>query len=103
MSTISPEQFRAGAESADWAVVGDEAVATFKTGDFATGARFFAAVAIVAESANHHPDVEVRYSSVTVHLTTHSEGGLTDADAGVARRISDVAQALGIHAATPAR
>lgn len=102
MGRITPEQFRAGAESGDWAVAGESAVGVFRTGDFATGARFFAAVAIVAESANHHPDVEVAYPTVTVHLTTHSAGGLTEADAALARRISDVARALGI-AAAPGR
>jgi 4a-hydroxytetrahydrobiopterin dehydratase len=36
---------------------------------------------------NHHPDVDIRWNEVTLHLSTHSAGGITDADLALARRI----------------
>lgn len=49
----------------------------------------FNAVAFVANEAKHHPDISVHdYNQLTVSLTTHSEGGVTEADVQVARRIS---------------
>ena len=44
-------------------------------------------VAEAVERANHHPDIDIRYSKVTLRLSTHSEGGLTDLDFEVAEKI----------------
>jgi pterin-4a-carbinolamine dehydratase len=49
------------------------------------------AIAHIAEAADHHPDLEVGYSRVTVTLSTHSAGGLTIKDFVVARRIEETA------------
>ena len=43
-----------------------------------------------AEDMNHHPDLEISWNKVTVTVTTHSEGGLTDNDFELARRIDSV-------------
>ena len=45
------------------------------------------AVARAAEEADHHPDIDIRYRSVTFRLSTHSEGGVTDKDIDVATKI----------------
>ena len=48
------------------------------------------AIAFVAEAANHHPDLSVTWARVTVKLTTHSAGGITQKDFDLARRIEEV-------------
>jgi len=76
--------------------------ATFRTGDFATGAAFVARVAAAADAADHHPDVLLRYPDVTVTTTSHDVGGLTQRDVDLARTVSALADELGIDGA-PAR
>lgn len=98
MDTITTEQFRSSPGVEDWHATPSGAFARFRTEDFATGAKLFAAVAELAEQANHHPDVDVRYSAVGVRLYTHSADGLTAKDAELAARISSAARDLGIEA-----
>jgi 4a-hydroxytetrahydrobiopterin dehydratase len=59
--------------------------------DFLTGIRIVEDVAQLAESMNHHPDIDIRWRTVTFRLSTHSEGGVTDKDIELARSIDDVA------------
>jgi 4a-hydroxytetrahydrobiopterin dehydratase len=47
-------------------------------------------LADLAESENHHPDVDIRYRRVTVRWTTHSAGGITDRDRELADRTADL-------------
>ena len=49
------------------------------------------AIGYVAEAAYHHPDLSVTWGRVTVKLSTHSAGGITDKDFELARQIEDVA------------
>jgi len=56
--------------------------------DFADGIRFLNRVARLAESMNHHPDVDIRYNRIKLSLTTHDEGGLTMKDFNLARSIN---------------
>jgi len=44
-------------------------------------------VADAAEAANHHPDIDIRYNKVTIALTTHDEGGISDKDVALAERL----------------
>ena len=80
----------------DWRVVRDAASTHFRTGSFAAGLALVDAIGTLAEAANHHPDVDLRYHGVTVRLKTHSEGGLTERDVALARQISDAARELGV-------
>jgi 4a-hydroxytetrahydrobiopterin dehydratase len=50
-------------------------------------------VAAAAEAANHHPDMDIRWRTVVLALSTHSEGGLTDKDLRLAERIDELAPA----------
>ncbi len=75
----------------DWRVLTRGLHARFATGDFATGAALVADIAAAAEEADHHPDVELRYPHVAVHLRSHDVGGITMRDVRLARRISDLA------------
>ncbi len=55
--------------------------------EFMEGIDFVDAVAEIAEEAGHHPDIDIRWCTITVRLTTHEVGGLTDSDFEVARKI----------------
>jgi 4a-hydroxytetrahydrobiopterin dehydratase len=60
--------------------------------DFGHAIAFVDRVAVVAELANHHPDIHLHdWNKVTLELSTHSEGGLTRADFDLAMRIDELA------------
>ena len=70
-----------------WSVDGKAIVKEFSCGDFAGSVEFVNRLTPVAEEMNHHPDLEISWSTVTVTISTHSEGGLTGADFELAGRI----------------
>ncbi len=90
--TITPQRFH----EFDWRVIRDAASTHYRTGSFAKGLALVDAIGELAEAANHHPDIDLRYGGVTVRLKTHSEGGLTERDVALARQISEAARELGI-------
>ena len=59
---------------------------TYQFKDFPKAIRFVNAVARLAEKAWHHPDIDIRWNKVTLTLTTHDAGGLTEKDFDLARR-----------------
>jgi 4a-hydroxytetrahydrobiopterin dehydratase len=62
----------------------------FEFDDYVSGMDFVNAVAEIAESARHHPDISISYAKVVVLLTTHDTGGLTESDFVVATRIDNL-------------
>jgi len=62
----------------------------FEFDDYMSGMDFVNAVAEIAESAQHHPDISISYTKVTLLLTTHDKGGLTESDFEVAARIDNL-------------
>jgi 4a-hydroxytetrahydrobiopterin dehydratase len=72
----------------DWNRDRGAIAATFTRADFRDSLLFVGAVAYLAEAANHHPDVAIAWNKVTLTLSTHSAGGLTAADFGLAGQIS---------------
>jgi 4a-hydroxytetrahydrobiopterin dehydratase len=70
-----------------WERSGDSIVKRFDNGDFKGSVDFVNRLTPEAEDMNHHPDLEISWKTVTVSLATHSEGGLTDNDFELARRI----------------
>ena len=64
----------------------------FEFKDFVVAIRFVKAVAIVAEKARHHPDIDIRWNRVTLSLTTHDEGGLTLKDIQLAEKCDRLAE-----------
>jgi 4a-hydroxytetrahydrobiopterin dehydratase len=50
-------------------------------------------VAAVAEAADHHPDIDIRWRNLTFTCATHSAGGVTSADLDLARRIDEIVAA----------
>jgi 4a-hydroxytetrahydrobiopterin dehydratase len=76
-----------------WEISAGMLTKTFTVRSFAHGVLFIAAIGQLAEAANHHPDVNLHgYSHVTVSLVTHSEGGVTEKDAGLAAQIDALPQ-----------
>jgi 4a-hydroxytetrahydrobiopterin dehydratase len=73
-----------------WERSGDAIVKQFDNGDFKGSVEFVNRLTPVAEEMNHHPDLEISWKTVTVTITTHSEGGLTDGDFALARRIESL-------------
>ena len=73
-----------------WERSGDAIVKQFDNGDFKGSVDFVNRLTPEAEEMNHHPDVEISWKDVTVTITTHSEGGLTDNDFELARRIESL-------------
>lgn len=59
---------------------------TYQFKDFPVAIRFVNAVARLAEKAWHHPDIDIRWNKVTLTLTTHDAGGLTEKDFDMAQR-----------------
>ena len=72
----------------DWRQEGDALVRDFKFKDFAEAMAFVNRVAEIAEQRNHHPDILVHgWNNVRLTLSTHSKGGVTDADRALAEQI----------------
>ena len=65
---------------------------TFEFDDFADAIDFVNAVAEVADDEEHHPDIDIRYNKVRLVLSTHSKGGVTELDFGLAERIDTLAE-----------
>ncbi|HEX7279076.1 MAG TPA: 4a-hydroxytetrahydrobiopterin dehydratase [Solirubrobacterales bacterium] len=63
----------------------------FKRDDFVGSVRFVSSLVEPAEAMNHHPDVSISWDTVTVTISTHSEGGLTAADFELAEKIDALA------------
>ena len=82
----------------DWRKLAQALHARYLTGTFVTGLAFVTAIAEAAEHANHHPDVTLTYRFVDVKLISHDVSQVTQRDIDLARRISEVAQELGIAA-----
>ena len=74
-----------------WELAGDTIARTFQFPNFVQAFGFMASAAIVAEKMNHHPEWSNVYNRVTVNLTTHDAGGLTDLDFELAKKMSDLA------------
>lgn len=68
----------------DWSLQAGMISRTFNFPDFVAAMRFVNAVAEAAEAADHHPDIDIRYNKVTLALTTHDSGGLTEKDFALA-------------------
>lgn len=74
-----------------WRLEGDRIVREFEFDDFVGSIRFVDSLVGPAEEMNHHPDLGVSWNKVTVAVTNHAEGGLTEKDFELARRIQKLA------------
>lgn len=75
------------AELASWTREGDSLLRAVESETFALGIRLVDSVAVVADEMNHHPDIDIRWTTIMFRLSTHSAGGITINDVELARRI----------------
>ena len=74
----------------DWSKRSKTICRTFKFDNFMTGIAFVRRIAKQAQKINHHPDIDIRFDKVTLTLTTHDEGGITEKDLSLARQCDEV-------------
>lgn len=77
-----------------WRREGDALVASYTLASFPLGIELVDLVATSAEAAGHHPDIDIRWRTITFRLTTHDAGGITGKDVNLARRIESHATGL---------
>ena len=70
-----------------WTRDGDFITKDFHFRTFMEGIRFVDKLAVIAESQEHHPDIQVVWTKVTLKIQTHDEGGITDWDVALAKEI----------------
>jgi 4a-hydroxytetrahydrobiopterin dehydratase len=88
MALLSASEIDRRLAGSQWSHDGDSIVRELTFADFAGAIAFVNRVAEAAEAANHHPDLLVHgYNKVRIELSTHSDGGLTDADFALAEKI----------------
>ena len=75
------------AELEDWERSGETIHKTYGFDSFPAAIAFVNRIAELAESADHHPDIDIRYDKVKVGLSTHDAGGITDKDTAMAEKI----------------
>ena len=75
----------------EWTLSGDVIQRTFAFPDFVHAMKFVDRVAAEAERVQHHPDIMVRYSKVTLALSTHDVGGISDKDFAFAASADGIA------------
>ena len=82
----------------DWRQLFEALRTRFVTGDFDKGVELVNRIGALADAADHHPDVDLRYPHVDVALTSHDVFGVTSRDVDLARQISEAATELGVEA-----
>ena len=92
MSKLSPAQIKAALPAVPhWRRKASVISRTFEFNDFVVAMKFVNGVARAAEKACHHPDVDIRWNKVTLALTTHDAGGLTEKDFALAAKFDQLA------------
>jgi 4a-hydroxytetrahydrobiopterin dehydratase len=92
MPTLSDQEIEQRLARSRWTRAGNAIVRESKLANFAAAIAFVNRVAEVAEQANHHPDILVHgWNRVRLELSTHSQGGLTEADFALAAEIDELA------------
>jgi len=92
MPLLADEEIEARlGELQGWHREGDAIEKQFKLDDFQGSVDFVNRLTPVAEDMNHHPDLSISWNEVTVTISTHSEGGLTENDFELAKSIDPLA------------
>jgi 4a-hydroxytetrahydrobiopterin dehydratase len=90
MARLDDDAISAALAGLQWVREGDELTKTEKLADFSAALAFVNAVGALAEAANHHPDIDIRWNTVMLRLSTHSAGGLTAKDLELAAAIDNL-------------
>lgn len=72
-----------------WSFDGQKLTRSWTFPDFLGAMAFVNQVAPIAEAAQHHPDIDIRYNQVTLGLISHDANGITNRDVSMAKHISD--------------
>jgi 4a-hydroxytetrahydrobiopterin dehydratase len=92
MATLSDEEIEKRLKGLDgWRHREDTIVKSFDRGDFVGSVKFVDSIVDPAEEMNHHPDIAIAWSQVEVTLTTHAEGGVTENDFELAKKVDALA------------
>lgn len=95
MAKLSDDEVHNGLRSLpEWRREGDEIVRDYELESFPAVISFVGRIAELADAADHHPDLDIRYNKLRVALTSHDSGGLTSRDLELATRI-ETAVSLG--------
>jgi 4a-hydroxytetrahydrobiopterin dehydratase len=78
---------RALGSLAGWSRRGETLVKTFTFDKFAEGIAFVDRIAAAADAMDHHPDIDIRYTKISIALSTHDAGGITQSDLALAEKI----------------
>ncbi len=70
-----------------WDRDGDEIVRTYPFEEYLRGVNFAQMVGEISQAQQHHPEILIRYDELEIRLTSHEEGGITDADIEMAQFI----------------
>ncbi len=82
-------------ELRNWSREGNYLVRRMKFKDFVSTIEFVNKIVPIAEELEHHPDLEIKdYNNLVIRLTTHDEGGITELDFELAKRIEDIFASL---------
>lgn len=93
MAKLTEAEIAAGlATLPGWGREGNAVVKRYSFPTFADGIRFVDRVAAAADAADHHPDIDIRWTTVTMALSTHSQGGITAKDLALAGEIERLAK-----------
>jgi 4a-hydroxytetrahydrobiopterin dehydratase len=87
MALLDKEEIDEALKGLAWDREGLELVKVVTRADFAEAMGFVNEVAGLAEAMNHHPDITIRWNTVSLRLSTHSAGGITDKDVALASQI----------------
>ena len=91
MSALHTKQIKLNLQAVpNWSKRAQTVLRTFKFEDFLKGIDFVNQVAKKAQKMNHHPDIDIRFNKVTLTLTSHDEGGITEKDFSLARQCDEV-------------
>jgi 4a-hydroxytetrahydrobiopterin dehydratase len=72
-----------------WSQAGEAIQKTYKLPTFPAAIAFVTQVGFLAEAANHHPDIDIRYNAITITLSTHDVGGISEKDFDLAAAIDE--------------
>jgi 4a-hydroxytetrahydrobiopterin dehydratase len=89
MALLSDEEIksRLAELNAGWRQRGEYIVKSFDRGDFVGSVKFVDSIVEPAEGMNHHPDIAISWSQVEVAISSHAEGGLTENDFELAKKV----------------
>ena len=92
MALLSDEKVKERLKELDgWRQRGEYIVKSFDRGDFVGSVKFVDSLVEPAEKMNHHPDIAISWSQVEVAISTHTEGGLTENDFELAKKVEELA------------